>query len=258
MRYYVVSDIHGYYSQFMSALEHAGFNESGDSKLIICGDLFDRGREALALQSFVLRLMGKDKVILIKGNHESLMIEMIRELQRSGKDITYIDPRYAVNGTLETAMQLTRTRDLVSVYSPTFAKKLLETPFLKTILPAMKNYFETPRYIFVHGWIPCENDDINSKQCSYDPKWRQASDRQWEVSRWQNGINACMQFSVKEPGKTIVCGHWHASYGHYTFGNASSEFELGANFSPFYSDGIIAIDGCTALSGQVNCVVIED
>ena len=30
------------------------------------------------------------------------------------------------------------------------------------------------------------------------------------------------------------------------------------DFSPFYSEGIIAIDACTAVSGRVNCIVIED
>ena len=31
-----------------------------------------------------------------------------------------------------------------------------------------------------------------------------------------------------------------------------------ADFSPFIDDGIIALDACTAYSGFVNCVVIDD
>ena len=31
-----------------------------------------------------------------------------------------------------------------------------------------------------------------------------------------------------------------------------------ADFSPFYGQGVIALDACTAVSGFVNCIVIED
>ena len=55
MRYYVVADPHGYYSALMEALEEGGFfKDEQPHKLIICGDLFDRGPEAVQLQQFVL------------------------------------------------------------------------------------------------------------------------------------------------------------------------------------------------------------
>ena len=37
-----------------------------------------------------------------------------------------------------------------------------------------------------------------------------------------------------------------------------TEFGEDADFSPYYGPGIIAIDACTAFSGKVNCLVIED
>ena len=61
-----------------------------------------------------------------------------------------------------------------------------------------------------------------------------------------------------ESGKTVVCGHFHTSYGHSKFERKCTEFGEDADFSPFYAEGIIAIDGCTAHSGKVNCIVIED
>ena len=63
---------------------------------------------------------------------------------------------------------------------------------------------------------------------------------------------------VTEDGKTIVCGHWHASYGHSVMEGKGSEFGPDADFSPFYGQGVIALDACTAVSGFVNCIVIED
>ena len=73
MRYYVTADVHGFFSELKAALNNAGFFEDKEPhKLIICGDLFDRGNEAVQLQKFILDLMERDEVILIRGNHEDL------------------------------------------------------------------------------------------------------------------------------------------------------------------------------------------
>lgn len=46
-RLHVVSDVHGYYTQMKSALEKAGFfSDDAPHKLIMLGDIFDRGHEA--------------------------------------------------------------------------------------------------------------------------------------------------------------------------------------------------------------------
>ena len=75
MRYYVTADVHGYFTELKTALTTQGFFEyQGPHKLIVCGDLYDRGTEALQLQAFILELMDKDQVILIRGNHEDLTI----------------------------------------------------------------------------------------------------------------------------------------------------------------------------------------
>ena len=63
---------------------------------------------------------------------------------------------------------------------------------------------------------------------------------------------------VLEEGKTIVCGHWHCSYGHSNFEGKGSEFGEDADFSPYYANGIIALDACTGHSGRGNMIVLED
>ena len=83
MRYYVTADVHGYFSQLKSALTELGFFEDqGPHKLIVCGDLYDRGTEALALQAFILELLSKDQVILIRGNHEDLTLSLLNNWHR--------------------------------------------------------------------------------------------------------------------------------------------------------------------------------
>lgn len=66
MKYYVVADVHGFYEILKSALSDAGFfDDPTPHKLLVLGDLFDRGKEAKELQDFILELMDKDEVILV-------------------------------------------------------------------------------------------------------------------------------------------------------------------------------------------------
>ena len=54
MKYYVLSDVHGYYDEMISALENAGFfKETEPHKVILCGDMMDRGQGALKVQEFL-------------------------------------------------------------------------------------------------------------------------------------------------------------------------------------------------------------
>ena len=69
----------------------------------------------------------------------------------------------------------------------------------------------------------------------------------------------------KTQDKTILCGHWHTSYGHSMINKDGPEFDIKhkdgtvekATFTPFEDDGIIALDACTVVSGFVNCKVLD-
>ena len=69
MKLFVISDPHGFYGYTMKALTKAGFFEAleknEDCKLVVCGDLLDRGNEVEALVSFMLDLEKKGKLIYI-------------------------------------------------------------------------------------------------------------------------------------------------------------------------------------------------
>lgn len=80
MKYYVVADVHGFFDELKFALTEKGFfTDTEQHKLIVCGDLFDRGKQAAELQEFILDLLAKDEVILIRGNHEDLMLELLKD-----------------------------------------------------------------------------------------------------------------------------------------------------------------------------------
>lgn len=256
MKYYAVADIHGFYDELITALEEQGFfKDTAPHKLIVCGDLFDRGSQALRLQEFILDLLLRDEVILIRGNHEDLAADLLNKWQIR----SYLWEAHRANGTLDTVCQLTgASQDDIKNDPESVEQRLRHSPFIETIIPAMRDFYETEHYIFVHGWIPC-----TALRFSYATEyfriddWRAANGKEWDNARWLNGMEAAHS-GVTERGKTIVCGHWHCSFGHSHYEGRGGEFDESADFSPYYGSGIIALDACTAVSGRVNCVVLED
>lgn len=265
MKYYVVSDIHSYYTKLIESLKENGFFEDTEPhKLIVCGDFFDRGEEPCEVTGFLLDLAKKDEVILIKGNHEDLMEAMLDDIvygdiyeYEMGKSI------HVKNGTFDTALRLTGLEPMYALsHAKELAAKVKLTDYYKKLLPLCVNYFETERYIFTHGYVPCTAREGSNLYSPYkwfylNKDWRNASSEDWRYARWYNG----MEFVCKRKmslGKTVVCGHWNCSYGHAEVEHKCSEFGKDADFTPFYGEGVIGIDACTAFSGKVNCIIVED
>ena len=251
---FVCSDIHSAYTPWMKALSEAGFDENNEAhKIIVCGDLFDRMDESLQVYDFVKDMLEKDKLIYILGNHETLMEECIIRGYPARHDCS--------NGTEKSIFDLAPGADNF------LSASLVAYDKMKALWKHALNYFETKNYVFVHGWIPVICNDTlpayyrNNRKFEFNPDWRTAHHSEWEQARWLNGIDMARRGFI-EPGKTIVCGHWHCSYGHMLDSiktdNWISEFEEDAIWEPYYGDGIIAIDRCTAHTGQVNVIVLED
>lgn len=240
MKYFVFGDIHGFYDEWQSELKEKGFDISNpEHKIILCGDLFDRGSQPKEIIEFVLK--HKDKVILIRGNHEDLMKQMI---ERNSSD--YGD---LCNGTAQTIVDLYPEWQI----SEFDLKKIAKETRLQEVLDMCIDYYETKHYIFVHAWIP-----IVENCYLYDSDWRTARKERWEKARWTNPVEM-FRYEIYEPNKTIVCGHWHCSaLWHEQNPDEYEEFGDKANFEPFITKNMIAIDACTTYSHKVNVVVLED
>lgn len=259
-KFFVSSDIHSAYTPWMNALNEVGFDEDNDNhKVIVCGDLFDRMDESELVYDWVCYMLQHNRLIYILGNHESLMTECIERGYPAGHDWR--------NGTAKTIIDL-------DPYAENFYDACgVVHDKVKPLFNKAVNYFETKNYIFVHGWIPVICKDnlpsyyTRNRKFEFNPDWRNAHFSEWEQARWLNGM-AMARKGFIEPGKTIVCGHWNCSYGHHidalkdAIANDTDvtveEFGETAIWEPYYSDGIIAIDRCTAYTGQVNVLVIED
>lgn len=258
MKFYVVSDVHSYFSLLKKTLDEKGFfSDTEPHKLIICGDIMDRGEESKEMESFILDLLQKDEVILIRGNHEDLFIDMVDNFIDNKESLLTGYSHHNSNGTLKTGLDLTNISEYDVPAFNNFDLRCKETEFYKTIIPACKNYYETKNYIFVHGWIPVESTDYKS-YFKYMNNWRNANDKQWNKARWLNGMSVGIKYGVTESDKTIVCGHWHTSWARWYFHNEKEFSHVYSDFSPYYHEGVIAIDACTAFSNTINCIIIED
>ena len=257
MKYFITSDVHSFYEELIVALNDKGFEiENEEHKLVVCGDLFDRGDGTKPLYDFIKDLHEKERLIYIRGNHEDLLFDCVNEIA-CGK---VPSQHHFSNGTVKTICMFCGQCEWI-VYDAEWRKKIVETmsPILEFIKESAVDYFETERHIFVHGWIPCESIRQNpyAVTCIAIDNWRSASENQWRFARWINGMGAAHD-GVIEENKTIVCGHWHCNWGHANIHRSCSEWGQDAIFEPFVDEGIIAIDACTAHSGKINVVIIED
>ena len=249
-KFFVTSDIHSFYEPFMKALNEAGFDKDNkDHWLVVCGDCFDRGPDSGLLLKFLMQL---ERKVLVKGNHDILLEELCM------RGFPYSHDKH--NGTVRTV------QDISDRYLSYDFPEACETTYnkLARYRELLVNYFETQNYIFVHSWIPTNvKFKGNSKPWYQQGKtltwmedWRNANDVEWEEAMWGNPFIRADQ-GLNKTGKTIVFGHWHCSTGHRILGRCNDEFEY-AIWEPCYFKNTIGIDRCTAHTGEVNILVIED
>ena len=229
MKLFVITDIHGFYDEMIDALKSAGFDKNNPNHMLIgCGDYWDRGKKPYEVMRYLENLPRK---VLVRGNHEDLMEQLLARHYSEVHDIH--------NGTEDSFYELLNhceDDETKSIY------RLVAEQMVDSFYSQMVDYFETKSYIFVHGYIPTDTD------------WRNGN---WGAARWSNGFDMARLFG-NPTGKKIVFGHWHCSYGHY-MNMESAQWGPRSDFSVCYFDNdTIGIDGCTAYSGIVNVLVVED
>lgn len=244
---FCVSDVHGYYRIMRRALDEAGFDPNNEEHwLVSCGDVWDRGPSPYEVMRYFNSLPRK---VLIRGNHMDLFEECCCRGEHYNHDIS--------NGTYATICKLGDAGEGYD-FSECCERAMMKTYAFRE---RMVNYFETKNYIFVHSFVPLNCDTtlppyyIRGKKYTKMDNWREANAMQWEDARWGNPFELAEQGLL--PEKTLVFGHWHCSTGWAKL-EGCSEFGDDAKFDPFYGDGFIALDACTAYSKKVNVVIIED
>ena len=181
------------------------------------------------------------------------------------------------NGTVDTAEQITNMYSEDGYSDEEILYYVKHNILWQKYINSCIDYYETEKYIFVHGWVPCTAtrnmsgigyiySDFTGPGTWRNPVWKD----DWENARWINGMEA-WSHGVRIEEKTIFCGHWHTSWGHSKLHHVGTEWddkfsrvavELGylspkaktAHFEPFKDKGICAIDSCCAYSGKINCI----
>ena len=224
MKLFVVSDIHGHATLLKDALNNAGYDKENNNHLLICcGDLFDRGTENLEVLKFFERI---DRKIMIKGNHEERMLEILESGWLGDHDF--------MNGTTETIREFFGKYSIININETIdFSGKTSMINRLSGFINEMRDYYETENYIFLHGWLPNEYGKVLKD-------WRNADEGHWSKGRWTWWTKGC-DMARNNESKTIVCGHYPTPNGDI-----------------YKENNVIAIDAGTSTKGKVNVLMIED
>ena len=111
---------------------------------------------------------------------------------------------------------------------------------LRALIGDMKNYYETTRYLFVHGWIPTEEDFRTSDM----EAWHRARAVGWHECYGENTV-------LSE--KTIVCGHVPTRVAYaFAWDRDLSDSDI------YYGDGVIAVNGGVESAGKINVLVLNE
>lgn len=235
MRYFITSDIHGYYSVLKKELETAGFNKEKDT-LITLGDNFDRGKENWEMYKFLSSL---PNVILVRGNHEDCLINLINRGYPRDYDFH--------NGTVGTLEEVKSKYDINGDWE--YFEPIINTAFYKWLTSdKWVDKVEFDNLVLTHATVP--NEIFPS----------------FKNSRWANPtIN-------RIPGKILVCGHWFAWLARRDYDNDFNEGDwitlthktkvsqetLNYFYRPYIDKDLIMIDACTPITKKCNILIYND
>lgn len=224
---YVMSDIHGEYELFLKMLGEINFSKN--DKLIILGDVLDRGPHSLKIVKYI---MGRDNIELLMGNHEKMFLDYMLSQDEMNKYLTY--HTWMGNGG----------------YTTLDAYKKIDTVQQETIIDFIKNlplYKIIGNYVLVHSGINMNglrqcNDiyEIISKQTIDDILWSR------EDFYREKGIE----------GYTIIFGHTPTPL----IRNQSGNYDFSIWYDNVYNDKIGIDCGAVwgSMGGMLGCIRLDD
>jgi serine/threonine protein phosphatase 1 len=167
-RTFAIGDIHGCLQQFDALLDAIAL--TADDRLILLGDLIDRGPDSAGVLKRV-RQLGKDRqVTVIQGNHEQMMLDARRSREHHSD--------WLINGGDATLKSYGGSRG-----------GLRDVPADDWyLLSTLANYVEDDTHIFVHA--SAYADMPMNDQPDY-------------MLRWER----CENMRPHQSGKIVVCGH---------------------------------------------------
>lgn len=217
---FVIGDIHGMFHSLEVMLSHWRRDQE---QLIMIGDYIDRGPNSDSVIKLVRKLQSEEGAILLRGNHEQLLINYLKDPKKEWK-------LYQRNGGSKTISQLLNiTKEEVDEADPVeTAKKVMEEePDLLKWLESLVYYTTFGNNIIVHAGVDFSKSD-----------WRYTSlhDLLWIRENFHYGKN--------NTGRNIIFGHTPVQTLHDTL-------------DPWQRDGKWGIDGGNVYGGSLIALRID-
>lgn len=246
MKYYVASDIHGCYDQFIQGLSNTDYDKGNPNhKIIICGDAFDRGIQNKEIYEYIRENESNGNLIYIKGNHDLF----INDVYGNPCDLEF---NVIHNGYDRTLSEIFIPVSNNMLEYQTKLKSNLEVHDMYKWSNNLPLYYETKNYIFTHAWIPMTTN------------WRKEFSENY---LWSNPLRIDVwNLGYITKGKTLVVGHFHAiKFRNYMglCGSYEEDYNNHNNHKPFHMEfngaNVIAIDNCVNYHMKpIEILVIED
>lgn len=204
----VIGDIHGMYEKLEAMLVHWRPQEE---MLIFLGDYVDRGPQNLEVLGKLqdLQLNYPDQVILLRGNHEQMLINYLKEPLKKWR-------HYERNGGMETIGQLIDMDPVavkLSEHETTVRQVKRMYPDLLDWLEGLRYYYSFGKHVCVHAGVDLMRED-----------WRLTD---LEEFIW---IRDKFHFAVNKTGRNFIFGH-------------TPIFNLHDKDEPWIDNGKYGIDG---------------
>lgn len=259
MKYFICSDLHGEFNGLMEAIKTNGYDENNpEHKLVVAGDIFDRGSDSVKIYEYLKRLTDENKAIVLAGNHHPMFIGFLHKLNEH-----FNFTRNGMWATVDDFLHQTRSWEMyiISRYNDEEQKKMTddewydawmeftnisadeinaEYPELLGWLENLPDYLELKNSIITHGMIDCNGLDWHIPR------------RGWDTCHWATPQDAA--FLKNTTGKHIYLGHIDSDTIRETLGLPKDNYSL---FTRDEGD-VTYLDSCTILTHRVNMVVIED
>lgn len=177
MRTLVVGDIHGKLTLFDRLLATMKY-KPGEDKLILIGDLVDRGEDSRGVVQRALELKKEapDTVVVLKGNHEAMMLAALTHPESDQSEL------WLYNGGVETLHSYVNEDGEFDVPEEHL-----------TFMDSLPTWHEDEHAIYVHAALPEDNGNFLHPQDHAD-----SPELYWSRNR---------HFFAEYRGKTVVFGH---------------------------------------------------
>lgn len=223
MRIIAISDIHGCYAALQNLLERVKYNKHKD-RLIIVGDLVDRGPQSKEVVQYVRELSLSYDVQVIGGNHDDMFTLW---LDSPNQIPEYEEQNIGGSKTIWSFCDNKIYKDIDHLRLHLQEQFEPEISFLKSL----PEYIEDEYFNFVHAGINPHIKDWRTSDSYYFKRDRKVF------------LN-----SIHEHNKIFVFGHTPTKY-------LNNDKE---NHNIWVGQNRIGIDGGCVFGGQLNALIIEE